>query len=306
MKIKTEIFKSIFIITCEGDELNPVPVEIFLTSMKSLIQKNKLDILIDFAAVRNVEGVKLGAVARSLAKTEDSQFLIVCGISEQEFNWLKMTKLERMLTHTTNRNEALSLLYWERKRAAENTGFSDTTESFEGLKEAVKKSAAESFGLEEYEEDLSEVEHGEDQTDIIDIDDLEIVSIPINENERESKEKEAILHSHKKKERRKHTRVKSIQVTYDDVIVFCKNIVTGKYYTALILDFSLGGLLMRLSPPTASIGDELLVEGRIGRQFKFKEIVTCHSRRKDDFAFEFKDLSLDTEYSMRQMIDTLK
>ncbi len=44
MKIKTEILKSIYILTCEGPSLTPSVIEVFLGAMKVLIQKNQMDI----------------------------------------------------------------------------------------------------------------------------------------------------------------------------------------------------------------------------------------------------------------------
>lgn len=81
----------------------------------------------------------------------------------------------------------------------------------------------------------------------------------------------------------------------EEFIVFCKNITTGKHYTAVVSDISLGGLFMKLSPPRISVGEELTLKGRIGKNYRFRERAVCHSRRQEGkFVFEFIDLSDET------------
>jgi hypothetical protein len=43
-----------------------------------------------------------------------------------------------------------------------------------------------------------------------------------------------------------------------------------------------------------AIGDELLLEGRIGKQFKFKELAISRSSRGNKHGLEFIDLSRET------------
>ncbi|MEN8189750.1 MAG: hypothetical protein ABFS19_07875 [Thermodesulfobacteriota bacterium] len=312
MRIKTEILKSIFIITCEGDELNPSPIEVFLTSMAVMIERNRLDILVDLSAVKAVEGGKLGTVARALVRAESSEFLILSGVSEREFNLLRMTNLQDKITHATNRNEALSILYWERKKAIES-GSAEASESLAAIEEAVKKSAAEeaaAAAAAAAAETPAEAETGE-EVYIVHDDDLEIVSTP------ETFEPEEDLQGGKqyvdtgkaykiieKEGKRKHRRVQSSRVMKEEFIVFCKNTVTGKHHTAVIIDFSVVSLRMNLSPPRAEKGDELLIEGRVGKLFKLKEHVVFHCRREDGFVFHFKDLSPEAFKFLGQM--TLK
>lgn len=87
-----------------------------------------------------------------------------------------------------------------------------------------------------------------------------------------------------------------------EFIVFCKNSVTGKHHTAIVENIGPGGLFMTLSPPTISEGEELLIEGRIGKFFKFKEKVVLHSRHQEKFAFEFIDLSSGTTRFLNRLV----
>ena len=89
-------------------------------------------------------------------------------------------------------------------------------------------------------------------------------------------------------------------------IIFCKNRVSGKHFIGTVENIGLGGLIMKLSPPRVSEGDVLLLEGRIGKRFRFKETAAFHSRRQDKFVFEFIELSDETTEFLEQLAITLR
>ncbi len=83
------------------------------------------------------------------------------------------------------------------------------------------------------------------------------------------------------------------QIMDEEFAIFCKNISTGKRHPSLVLNISSGGILITTRSELA-IGDELLVEGRIGKEFKFKERVVSRSTSKQKHGIEFIDLSKET------------
>ncbi len=313
MKIKTEIFQSTYIITCEGPSLNPSSAEVFLTAMKALIQKNHLDILFDLSGIEFVEGAKLGTISRSFEAIEGEGRLIICGVNGRDLKLLKMTHMEEKFLLETNRNDALSTLFWERKKAADTVSPA-TPEPLVEKEEPVKLPEVENI---EPLQELTQKETGEkDREDIYEIeyDDIEVVtSIEAETEEAEDpvcdREEPEVEDSSEQplteKEQRKFSRIKSRQIMDEEFIVFCKNTVTGKHYTAVVTNIGLSGLLMTLSPPRISEGDELLLEGRIGKLFTFKERAVFLSHRQNKFVFEFIDLSNETTHFLNRLVASL-
>ncbi len=293
MKIKTEILQSTYIVTCEGPGLVPQVVEVFLTAMKVLIQKNNLDILFDLSAVESVEGANIGAVARFLETIEGHGCLIICGLNERDLNLLKMSHLGEIFLQASNRNEALSTLFWEKKKAPKPV--SATPPDPQVLKGKSDKEDSEI----DYEIEYDDVEEVEVETDDWQTDEEDAAT----EGEELAMELPA-EQPFTSNERRKFCRIKSSKIMDGDFVLFCKNSVTGKHYTAVVEDIGFGGLLMTLSPPIIADGEELLLEGRIGKLFKFKERAVLRARRQDKFAFEFVDLSPETSLFLSRVIAT--
>lgn len=101
-------------------------------------------------------------------------------------------------------------------------------------------------------------------------------------------------------ERRKHRRIINKQILSDDIIVHCTNTSTGKRTTAVALDISPGGLLV-VSPSKLMVGDQFLMEGRIGLNFRFKEHAIVRNSRDGKYGFEFLKPSGKTTAFINQL-----
>ena len=105
-------------------------------------------------------------------------------------------------------------------------------------------------------------------------------------------------------ERRKYRRINHRQIMTDDFIIYCKNSTTGKHHPAVVLNISPGGLLMT-SRARLAIGDELLLEGRIGKNFKFKERAVSRASREQKHGLEFIDLSPETAHFLNRLTGSI-
>ncbi len=295
MKIKTEILQSVYILTCEGPSLTISVVEVFLNAMKLLIQKNHLDILFDLSGVEAVEGANIGAVARFLETIEGHGHLIICGVKERDLNLLKMSHLSEIFIQAANRNEALSTLFWKKKKEPKPFSLAPP-ESFVAKEEPEAPLAVEKKGPPELPEEEKSDESIYEIIEDAYIEEVEVVRdhLPKDDEqlfcEVEGKGPRPLT----EKEQRKFCSIKSRKIMDGEFVIFCKNSVTGKHYTAVVESIGIGGLFMTLSPPTISEGEELLLEGRLGKLFKFREKAVLHSRHQEKFAFEFIDLSIET------------
>lgn len=281
MKIKTERIQSFYIITCEGLALNPSSVDVFLTVMKAMIQKNHLDILFDLADVQFVAGAQLGTIYRSLEAIEGHGRLVINGLNERDLKLFKITHphLGDKFIQTTSRNEALSDLYWETKHAP-NLKISIIPDPLPVREETASPVEADNKDLREVKDkqvDESEEAQLEDRGEK-----------PLTGEE--------IL---------KFSRVKSRQIIDGEFIIFGKSVVTGKHYIVVVTNIGIDGLLITLSPPRIAENEELLLDGRIGKLFKFQERAIFHSRRRDKFVFEFVDLSAETTLFLHQLFASL-
>lgn len=105
-------------------------------------------------------------------------------------------------------------------------------------------------------------------------------------------------------ERRKYRRIEHQQITDEEITIYCKNTVTGKHHFAEILNISPGGLLMT-SRSRLTLGDELLLEGRLGRYFKFKEHAISRSCDQEHYGLEFINLSMETTHFLNRLTGTV-
>jgi len=101
-------------------------------------------------------------------------------------------------------------------------------------------------------------------------------------------------------EKRKYRRIVNRQIMNEDIIVHCINSSTGKRSTAVVLDISPGGLLL-VSPSKLLVGDEFIMEGRIGRNFKFREHTVIRNCRDNKYGFEFIKPSRKTTSFLHQL-----
>lgn len=101
-------------------------------------------------------------------------------------------------------------------------------------------------------------------------------------------------------ERRKHRRVMNKQILNEDIVVHCTNTSTGRRTTAVALDISPGGLLL-VSPSKLIVGDQFVMEGRIGVNFRFKEYAVIRNTREGKYGFEFIKPSGKTTAFLNQL-----
>jgi len=259
MKIKTEIINSIFIITCDGPSLDASLAQEFLSAMGGFITKSQVDVLLDISGVDFIDSTGIGSVIRSLTEVDNHGQLILCGVNNRTLALLKMAHLDGTIRHEPTRDKALNSLIRDTEEDS-HTPIVDETAFIEPH--------------EEHE----------------DINDLTTLLEP-------DKEPIAVVKSYQveipKKERRQYRRIEKKQIMDEEFAIFCKNITTGRQYPGLVLNISPGGILIT-TRSKLSIGDELLVEGRIGRQFRFKERAVSRSCRKQTYGLEFIHLSKKT------------
>lgn len=211
-----------------------------------------------------------------------------------------MSHLEEIFLQATNRNEALSTLFWEKKKAPKPapSTLPEAPIDKEEPETLPATEIRESREIPEKEVEEEEIVYEIDDADIVEVvsDALEIEEgAPTPDSEVEELEVEEIgEQSLTEKEWQKFCSIKSRKIMDGEFMIFCKNTVTGKHYTAVVENIGLGGLFMTLSPPRVSEGEELILEGRIGTQFKFRERAVLHSRHQGKFVFEFVDLSSET------------
>jgi anti-sigma B factor antagonist len=257
MKIKTEIIHSIFIITCDGPSLDASLAREFLNAMGGFIQKNQMDILFDITGVNFVDSTGIGSIIRSLAEVDSNGQLILCGVNDRTLTLLKMAHLDGIIRHEATRDKALASIFWKEEEDTDTTIVEEET----ALKETREP---------------------------VDINDLTVLLEP--EKKRADNRKQTEI---PKKERRQYRRIEKKQIMDEEFFIFCKNISTGKHHPGLVLNISSGGVLIT-TRSKLTIGDELLIEGRIGTQFKFKERAVSRSTSKQKHGLEFVDLSKET------------
>ena len=101
-------------------------------------------------------------------------------------------------------------------------------------------------------------------------------------------------------ERRRHQRIDHKQIVDEDIIVYCTNTQTGKRSTAIVLNISPGGLLL-VTPTKYTVGDECIVQGSVGRNFKFKELVKVRQVYQGKYGLEFMKASPETTQFLNQL-----
>lgn len=298
MKIKTEIFQSIFIITLEGPSFNATLTQGFLAAMNGFLTKSQLDILLDLSAVTTIDSTGLGSVVRSLKEINFPGELIICGIDDRILNFLRMTGLDNIFIQKANRGTSLSHLFWTRKETNATLNVSTQKPHRTGANKETQKEGAP-------------IQREEESVMLWEVDEADFEEIIINEYRKETNNtvSSGVTEDNNSRkvpaqERRKHPRIVQKQIMNDDFIIFCKNTVTGRHHPAMVLNISPGGLLIK-SRSELSIGDELLLDGRIGRHFKFKERCISRSCRQQEYGLEFIDLSTETTHFLNQLIGSV-
>ncbi len=308
MKIKTEILNSIYIVTCEGPCLIPPSVEVFLNAMTAMIEKRNMDILFDLTDIQLVGAVQLDSISQALKKIKGNGRIYISGIVERDIKLLKLTHphLRDTFTLSPSRNEALNTLFWDEKNAPEilSSVISDLVSAEEESEKlsTTETTPSEKFRIAQAEEQQKKEEEATAaaRTAKKTVPD----DAPVTKKKRIKKEKPE-LQPLSGRERRRFGRIKSRQFMDGDFYIFCKSSITGKNYVAIVQDIGIGGLLMTLSPPKIAEKEKLVLEGRIGKYFKFKENAAFHSRREELFVFQFVNLSHKTTVFLNQLFASL-
>ncbi len=266
MKINTEIRQQIFIVTCEGSRLDASFAQSFFSSMQGFIQKGHMDIVLDLSSVEFVDSTGLGAIVRCLKELNGRGELVLCGVNEMVLSLLKMTRLDDIFIQARDRDEALKRLKEEQeKKAAKPVQLEKAAEAPKPKPEKPKVTG--------FDESLLSSLSMEDGEDVQEVD---------------------------TGERRRHRRISNKQILSEDIIVYCTNSTTGKRSTGIILDISPSGLLL-VSPSRLGVGEEFIITGRIGRNFKFRERAVIRNCRDGKYGFEFIKPSRETTSFLNQL-----
>ena len=294
MKIKSERFQSIYIISCDGPALTPATATVFLKAMRGMIEKGRLHVLFDLENINFVVGAQLALIYQAVAAIEGRGELVFCGVKERDLKLISITHpdLAANYVRASDRNEALDELYWEKSEAPKLL-LPDENLAAPEAEVPVKTGTDEE---EEFELIFDLVEDGEieeaDQVATMDQDGTAGGQLPLDTG-------------FDGVDMRRFARVRSRRIMDRDFHVFCKSKVNGKHFIGVVSDIGLGGLLMSLSPPKIADKEELIIEGRLGRDFKFKEEATFIDRRGDQFVFEFVKLSERTTRFMETLMASL-
>ncbi len=263
MRIKTEIYKGVFVVTCDGTRLDAAFAKKFFSSLRSFIQKGHTDIVLDLSSVKFVDSTGLGAIVRCLKEIDSRGHLVLCGVNESVLSLLKMTHLDAVFLRATNIKASFELLKAEEvKEAAE-------------LKAKIKAINHDPHGF---------TPHG--------FDPLLLASL--------SMEEEEPIQEVNNKERRRHRRISHKQIMSNDIIVYVTNKGTSKRSAVVIVNISASGVLA-ISPSKLSVGDRFIMEGRIGTNFRLQESVIIRNSREGKYGFEFIKPSEKTTTFLNQM-----
>ncbi len=286
MKIRTEISQGAFIITCSGPTLDAPLVQEFIAAMHNSLSKSALDVLLDMSSLVLVDSTGLASVARALKELAPVGDLIICGVKSRTLDMLSMAGLEDVFIQENDRKTALSYLFWK-KKAREATA--------KEKQKSVEKTPAPPIPddtvllWEVSEEEFEEIE------------DEEYCAEPPSPA---AKQKTVEKPSTPVKERRRYRRISHRQIMDGELMLYCKNMATGRHYPAIVQNISPGGLLMN-SRANFSIGDEFLLEGRIGKNFKFKELAVSRSRHGEGYGLEFINLSAEANHFLSRLTGSL-
>lgn len=263
MKINTEIVQKIFIVTCDGSRLDASFAQNFFTSMQGFIEKGHMDIILDLSSVKFVDSTGLGAIVRCLKEIDGRGELVLCGVNDMVLSLLTLTRLDDIFLQAKDRKEAFKILSVEQEKR-KNAAQKATPEPAPTppKPKGFDEALLSSLKMEDSSATVQEVDSGE---------------------------------------RRKHRRLVNKQIINEDIVVQCANIATGKRSTAVVLDISPGGIQL-ISPSRLEIGDEFIVAGRIGRNFRLKEVAVIRNCRDGRYGFEFKKPSQKTVSFLHQLI----
>jgi len=248
MKIQTEISRGVLIVTCVDSRLDAAVAQPFFVLIQNHIAKGHQYLVVDLSNVTFVDSTGLGALVRSLKELGNHGQLVLYGVGELVRSLLVMTRLDKIFSQASTKNEAIDLLLFNKKRfTAQAAGAFD--------KDRLAKLKMESG------DEIQEIASGE---------------------------------------KRRHQRISHKQIVNEDIIVYCTDTRTGRRSTAIVLDISPGGLLL-VSPTKFDVGDECIVKGSVGKNFKFNELVQVRQVFEGKYGLEFMKASPETTRFLHQL-----
>lgn len=266
MRIKTEIVQGVFVLTFAGPSLDSMFASGFFTAMRETIRKGHKDILLDLSNIDSVNSSELDAMVRSLKEIDSHGQLGLCGVSGQVLDLLHATHMDEILIHAVERDDALNeLLSRDKKKSVGTIASADSAIVVE----------------EDWLEFIEEVIEEEDD------------SVP-----------KAAPPERRKQQRRKHPRIECFRILDEDLMVHCFNTTSGKESTGIALNISPGGIFMISTAPHKT-GEELVIQGTIGKLFKFKEQAVVRSCRDGRYGLEFLNPSPKTVEFLNQLIGSV-
>ncbi len=118
MKIRTEIIKTILVVTCFESRLDAAVAEPFFKTMHGYVKKGHMHIALDLSNVNFVDSTGLGAIVRCLKELGGQGQLVLCGVNDLLVSLLQITKMESVFTRARGKNEAIELLLFNKKNFA--------------------------------------------------------------------------------------------------------------------------------------------------------------------------------------------
>ena len=159
MRIKTEIYEGVFVVTCDGTRLDASFAQKFFNSMRGFIQKGHTDIVLELSKVQFVDSTGLGAIIRCLKEINSRGHLVLCGVSENVLSLLKMTHLDAVFLRAKDLAGALQILKREKERAEEELArktLAREEERVQGFDPALLESLSMEDGEQVQEVDTTE------------------------------------------------------------------------------------------------------------------------------------------------------
>lgn len=261
MKLNTEIIQKNFIVTCEGERLDPSFAQTFLNSMQEFIRKGRMNIVLDLLKVKRVDSTGLGAIVRFLKEINSHGQLVLCGVDEMVLSLLNITHIAPEFIEAADRDDALKKLGGRQKKP----GVVAATPVQEAPSAPPKLQGFDASLLDSLQMEDAETAQEDDSG-----------------------------------ERRKFRRITHKQIISEDIVAYCTNSSTGIRTKAIVLDISPGGILVA---PASELPakNKFLIEGHIGKNFKYRENAVIRNCREGKYGLEFIKPSQKTISFLQQL-----
>lgn len=134
MKIKTEIIRTIFVVTCVNSRLDAAVAQPFFKTIQGYINKGHMHLALDLGNVDFVDSTGLGAIVRCLKELGDQGQLVLYGVNDLLLSLLQLTKMEHIFTQARGKNEAIERLLFNKKLFANSPSDEFTVKALASLK----------------------------------------------------------------------------------------------------------------------------------------------------------------------------